>query len=156
MKKNNIFSNFASHVFEEYRKVEIPSYDPNSLIMPPDYEAPGYVESLENGFDKACHEFLVKGNPDSDNGSYMDQVIDKSVAADIRGLDLQRKVHENLIRQHLAVLHEGDFFYLNEELKMRQERLDEITGKLDAVKKVYYRGTTFEKLLGGRAHENIN
>ncbi len=154
MKKRKKMSDFGKdrkrdlHVVG-HEMVEIPCYDPHDNITVPDYKISVNLSNLKDGFYERCMEFLKMANPDSENGSYMDQVIDKVVAESISLIKYERKDHEKLIRFPIHKMHIGDKVISEETLEVLKHDLEALKEEHATLKRIMYRGTSFEIQKGG-------
>ena len=60
--------------------VEIPMYAPNMGLAPKDYQLSPKLTELEETFEGKCKAFLKEANPDMFNSSYMDAIIERTIA----------------------------------------------------------------------------
>lgn len=121
--------------FEE--SVTIPHYAPNQGLQPRAYLLSVDLEKFEASFEKYCKNFLMKSNPDSFNGPYMDALIQKYVAEALSFLSIQRSDHIFLITNVLSRLHDGDKIKCQAKLNSALLEQAELQNELIKLRKIY-------------------
>lgn len=58
-------------------------YAPNMGLAPKDYQLSPKLTELEETFEGICKAFLKEANPDMFNSSYMDAIIERTIAEGI-------------------------------------------------------------------------
>ncbi|MCR5509394.1 MAG: hypothetical protein K6F54_00340 [Lachnospiraceae bacterium] len=148
-KMNNIGKHGNSQIITEPRSVDIPCLDPHSTITVHRYTISESLRDLIDNFHEYCMEFLKSGNPDPENGSYMDQIIDKTVYESVSRVKADREDHKMLICLPLNDMHVGDYITTKKELEARIRKNELRKARLAEVDRVYNHGTAYEKSRGG-------
>lgn len=148
-KMNNLGKIGNSQIITEPKSVDIPCLDPHSTITVHRYTISESLRDLIENFHGYCMEFLKSGNPDPENGSYMDQVINTTVYESVNLIKADREEHKMLIYLPLNDMHVGDYIITKEELEARIRKNELRKARLIEVDRVYNKGTAYEKLEGG-------
>ncbi len=127
------------------KRVPIPTSAPDSLITAPDYEGYQILRQMQSILPVKCGEFLDSTNPDEDNGSYFDQIIDAALMECLCRLKDENIEHERVIRGALKKLNQEKNHETEKELETLRHRLEEAEKRYELICKVYYAGTAYEK-----------
>lgn len=143
MRKNrNVVPSFNKSS-EIQDSVPIPTYAPNQTLRPKDYVKPQSWFAFGADFERRCKEYLSKGNPDSNNGSYMDAIIQNKAREAVYELEIQYIDHLSVIDTLVEKMHKGDKIKLETKLQQAEIEQEEVQRELSRLRKVYWSGTCF-------------
>ena len=138
--KNNLINTPQK---EEREVITLPHYAPCPDITK-DYVLLDKVDSFTTNFESLCRRFIKETNPDHNNGSYFDAVIDKYCKEAIEDIDLQRQEHIQLFTQSVTGYQKGIKIKAMAKLQMIERSIDEVESELKKCQRVFYEGTSME------------
>lgn len=125
--------------------VEIPMYAPNMGLAPKDYQLSPKLTELEETFEGICKAFLKEANPDMFNSSYMDAIIERTIAEALKFIRVQRCDHERLITENLMAMHKGDYCVAMSKRELCIADREENEKELMKYRRILWSGTSLSE-----------
>lgn len=125
--------------------INIPPYAPHQNLCAVPYSEPQVMTDLKTGFEDHVLEFLDKTSPDKYNGSFIDNVVNRTKEQALRDIEAQRSEHVHTIERAISSLWRGDKHYYENLLEYYNREYDERAGELRRLKSILYKGTAYEE-----------